>query len=272
MKILVTGGTGFIGKRLIRELAKDYELYCLVRKESVHKLGSNVNAVIGDILELEIPDFKYDAIIHLAANTKFNEKCDENVLGTQNICDYALRNGIKRLYYMSTAFVCGDYSGKFSADDFDVGQGFNNNYEKSKFLAEKIVRSYFDKLDITIFRPGIVIDEINFDEGNGFNLVLKHLKNGVFKEFPGNGTNKAYIVDVNKVLDEIVFNMNENSISKTIMIFDVEMLGDLLKEYSKKFNILEPKFLNVEEFKQKYKDMKPIIDLLPYFESKVQLI
>ena len=62
------------------------------------------------------------------------------------------------MIHVSTIGVAGDTEGIFYYVDLDVGQGFNNPYEKSKFEAERLVERYRKKgLNILIVRPSMVI-------------------------------------------------------------------------------------------------------------------
>src|SRR5205823_6206999 len=106
-------------------------------------------------------------IIHSAASVSFSLPLDEsraiNVEGTRSILDLAelaqRRGGLRRLSYVSTAYVAGDRRGVFGEDDLDLGQGFRNPYEQSKFEAEKLVRSRMDWVPTQVFRPSIVVGE-----------------------------------------------------------------------------------------------------------------
>ena len=68
--------------------------------------------------------------------------------------------GVHRLQYVSTCYVSGDYDGEFPEDDLDLGQGFLNHYESTKFEAEVLVRRAMKSgLPATIYRPGIVVGD-----------------------------------------------------------------------------------------------------------------
>jgi UDP-glucose 4-epimerase len=116
MKILVTGGAGFIGSHVIPELLnRDYEIICTIRK---NKCRSDVESLPIDLVEFEdiskLPT-DIDQILHLAsfgANT--NRDVDQksnalvNSLGTLNLLEYARRNDIKKFVYASSWVVYGE--------------------------------------------------------------------------------------------------------------------------------------------------------------------
>jgi len=177
----VTGGTGYLGRELIKRLlSRGDKIYVLVRDyESSSKkkivediFGRNKMLIIvsGNITRKNLgiktsilKDLRKDEIHfvwHLAANLSFSskitysQKYKTNVTGTKNVVEFANRLH-SRLCHCSTAHVGGDAM-KFSESMFDVGQKFRNDYEKTKYLAEKVVRKY-SKIPYIIFRPSLII-------------------------------------------------------------------------------------------------------------------
>ncbi len=84
-----------------------------------------------------------------------------NVEGTAHVIEFCLtRPEFTRLQYVSTCYVSGDYNGEFPEDELDLGQGFLNHYESTKFEAEVLVRRAMKAgLPATIYRPGIVVGD-----------------------------------------------------------------------------------------------------------------
>jgi nucleoside-diphosphate-sugar epimerase len=84
-----------------------------------------------------------------------------NVEGTAHVIEFCLaRPDLTRLQYVSTCYVSGDYDGDFPEDDLDLGQGFLNHYEATKFEAEVLVRRAMRAgLPATIYRPGVVVGD-----------------------------------------------------------------------------------------------------------------
>jgi thioester reductase-like protein len=119
-----------------------------------------------------------------------------NVLGTRNILELAVQcqnNGkLKKVNYLSTAYICGDFKGFFKEEDLDVGQGFQTTYVQSKFEAEKLVDEYRRKgIWIDIFRPPLVLGESSTGKTFTFRqsvYQLLHIWNsGIYEYFPGKG-------------------------------------------------------------------------------------
>jgi nucleoside-diphosphate-sugar epimerase len=100
------------------------------------------------------------SIIHSAASLAFHARGAEpwrtNVEGTQCVLDLCEQTQIGHMHYISTAYTCGQRTDLVMEDGLDVGQKFRNDYEKSKFEAEKRVRKsdFFDCT--TIYRPVVI--------------------------------------------------------------------------------------------------------------------
>jgi NAD(P)-dependent dehydrogenase (short-subunit alcohol dehydrogenase family) len=173
---LVTGGTGFIGRRLLGELAKrEGTTYVLVRAASRERLETYIDSLgakdrlkplQGDItaplLGLSANDqerLKGADVYHLAAvyNLESSEEEDEkaNVGGTRNVIGLAAKiEG--RLHHVSSIAVAGSrWKGKFTEEMFDQGQVLDHPYYRTKFDGERLVRE--SGLRFRIYRPGIVI-------------------------------------------------------------------------------------------------------------------
>ena len=116
-RVLVTGGSGFIGSNVIQELMKSFNVVNLDLKPSKN---SEIEEIVGDIRDKELVEQvaeNCDIIIHLAAQVSVplsidypQKTLDINVQGTQNIIDAAHKFGIKRLIIASSAAVYGDAS------------------------------------------------------------------------------------------------------------------------------------------------------------------
>ena len=176
MARLVTGGTGFIGRHLLRELAKrDGTTHVLVRASSEGRLeeiarslgaAARIKPVIGDItspmLGLSAADqarFKDADLFHLAAvyDLEASAEADElaNVTGTLNVIELARKVGA-RLHHMSSIAVAGgQWKGKFSEEMFAEGQALEHPYYRTKYEAEGLVRE--SGVRFRIYRPGLVI-------------------------------------------------------------------------------------------------------------------
>jgi NAD(P)-dependent dehydrogenase (short-subunit alcohol dehydrogenase family) len=173
MAYVVTGGTGFIGRHLLRELdRRGQPINVLVRPQSVARLERlglrNARPLVGDITrpglgvgEAELPALRGAEVFHLAAVYDL-EASDEanwtaNVEGTRHTIEFANRIEAARLHHVSSIAVAGaKFKGPFTEDMFDEGQELDQPYYLTKFEAERLVREEAG-VPYRVYRPGIVI-------------------------------------------------------------------------------------------------------------------
>ncbi|RJS93991.1 SDR family oxidoreductase [Salinisphaera sp. Q1T1-3] len=188
MNYLVTGATGFLGRRLVARLLdrRAATVYVLMRRASADKMDdlrarlaaseSRLIPVWGDITRDGVIDGearqalagRIDHVFHLAAVYDMNMSdatADRvNVEGTANVVALAgaLANekGNKPLFHhMSSVAVAGaDHEGVFSDEMFDVGQRLTHPYYRTKFQAEAVVRERAG-VPWRIYRPGMVVGD-----------------------------------------------------------------------------------------------------------------
>jgi nucleoside-diphosphate-sugar epimerase len=101
-------------------------------------------------------------IIHAAAETRFDQSPEvaflNNVTAMRNLLTFARAcRRLERVAVISTAFVAGRREGVIREDDLEFGSGFNNEYERSKALAELEARTFMADLPIAIYRVSLVV-------------------------------------------------------------------------------------------------------------------
>ena len=86
------------------------------------------------------------------------------------------RGGLDSFAHVSTAYVAGTHTGRFTEDDLYVGQDFRNPYERSKFEAELVVRERGDSLPTQVVRPSIVVGDSRTGWTPAFNVLYWPLR------------------------------------------------------------------------------------------------
>jgi thioester reductase-like protein len=149
-----------------------------------------------------------------------------NVEGTKNVLDFVGHaHHFERLQYVSTAYVSGAARGTFRETDLDVGQGFKNHYEETKFQAEvEVARS---KVPRTIYRPGVVVGDSRTGETAKFDgpyFVLRVMEKmpspGIFFRI-GLGFGTVNVVPVDFVVESMAaLSTAPGSLGKTYHLCD----------------------------------------------------
>ena len=240
--VFLTGATGFVGMELLARYLErtDRRVFALVRGADdgevkarmertllglfglAHPYSERVVAVRGDVTRtgLGIPgglDWlaeQVSEIVHGAASVSFELELQAaraiNVDGTRRMLEFAerchARGVLRRMSYISTAYVAGEHVGCFSEDDLDVGQRFRNTYEQSKFEAECLIARSHPQLPITVFRPSIIVGERDSGWTASFNVLywpLRAFSRGTYLALPARGDAPVDVVPVDYVADAI---------------------------------------------------------------------
>ena len=148
--VLVTGGTGFLGRAIIERLLNEGdEVKALARSDaSTGELGAlGAEPVPGDVLDLEglaAAMRGCDVVYHAAGANAFcardpSPMFEVNVRGSQNVIRAAARAGVRRVVYTSSAATLGEASGTIGSEESPHRGWFLSDYERSKFEAEQAV-------------------------------------------------------------------------------------------------------------------------------------
>src|SRR5882757_984706 len=235
MRYVVTGGTGFIGRRVVSQIlarGEDAEVWVLVRRESVSRFerlategdqawGERAKPLVGDLTaaKLGLTDEAVaelgavDHIVHCAAIYDITaEEADQraaNVEGTRAVIDLARRLDAT-LHHVSSIAVAGSHRGEFTEDDFDVAQDLPTPYHQTKFEAELLVRSAAG-LRFRVYRPAVVVGDSRtgeMDKIDGpyyfFGLLAKLAVLPRFTPMVLPDTGRTNIVPVDYVADALV--------------------------------------------------------------------
>jgi len=176
-KILITGGTGSLGKALIKQIKKiGWKIIVYSRDEGKQALafGSDpeIIRVIGDVRDLTKLDttmrlHKPDYVIHAAALKRVDDmefhpdECIKtNVLGSQNVATAALANNVEKCILISTDKACQPI----------------NVYGSSKFIAERIFTNFDYNSETTIF-SSVRYGNVIASRGSFIPLWMEKVKN-----------------------------------------------------------------------------------------------
>lgn len=207
MKILVTGGSGFLGINLIRYLiSRNHEVVSLdIADFDYDDMRNKIKVIKGDILNYVIVEAamnEIDAVVHTAAALPLytpGEIHSTDVKGTRVLLHEAYMKKIERFVHISSTAVYGipDHHPLYETDKLDgVGP-----YGKAKIEAENVCLEFRDKgMCVPIIRPKSFIGP---ERLGVFALFYDWAKDG--KNFPmiGRGDNRYQLLDVEDLCDSI---------------------------------------------------------------------
>lgn len=226
MKILITGGSGFIGTRLIDELVKeDHEIVIYDKVISQKYPDLSIIADVRDKNALINACKDIDIIYNLAAEhadnvTPLSLYADVNIGGASNIVEAARANNIKKIIFTSSVAIYGLNRG--TPHESMEAQPFNE-YGRTKYEAEKIFLAWQKENEtnnLQILRPAVVFGEGN--RGNVYNLI-NQISTGKFAMI-GDGENKKSMGYVGNIAKFLCILKESN---KKIDIFNFAGKGDL---------------------------------------------
>lgn len=173
MKILVTGGAGFIGSNFILYMLKKYSNYKIVNldkltyaanlknlKEAEEKFKDRYQFIKGDICDESLVDkivSESDVIVHFAAESHVDNSIEEpdiflktNIIGTHTLLKAALKNNKKRFHHISTDEVFGALD--LNGSKFDENSPYDprSPYSASKASSDHLVRVYYHTYNLPI--------------------------------------------------------------------------------------------------------------------------
>src|SRR5450432_234448 len=207
-KIFVTGGTGFLGAYIIKELVqKGYSVRAIRRSNKLPAfiagaVFNNVEWIEGDVLDtvlLENAMEGMDAVIHSAAKVSFvgdaqMEMFKTNIEGTANVVNAALLKNIKRLVHISSVAALGRTANGETVTEKKQWEdnSINTKYAISKYNAElEVWRAIGEGLNAVIVNPSTILGYGNWN--NSSCAIFK----SAYNEFPwySNGINGFVVVE-----------------------------------------------------------------------------
>jgi nucleoside-diphosphate-sugar epimerase len=238
--LLLTGASGFVGQSVLaRSLARtDRPVVVLVRAADDDAARARVASLLGDdamrtaraplvAVAADVTDFDVDdvvarlaarrivvdEVIHAAACVRFDQTLDEaravNVAGTRRMVSLARalhdERPLHRYVQVSTAYVAGSWTGRFTERDRRIGQTFRNAYEQSKIEAEELVVG--SGLPVQVVRPSIVVGDRASGWTAAFNVLyvpLRALVAGAVDAVPEQDGGLLDVVPVDYVADALL--------------------------------------------------------------------
>ena len=224
MNVLVTGGAGFIGTHLCRELLQQkHSVVCvdnfpLGSKENVKDLLEDpafslieADASNVDRLSQIMEEKQVGMVYHLAANSDIQKSALSPSIDhvntfstTYSVLEGMRKNGIKKLFFASTSAVYGERTGVLLAEDTG-GLAPISYYGGAKLASEAFISSYayMNDMDVTVFRFPNVIGP-GLTHGVIFDFIRKLKENPAELQILGDGTQKKPYIYVLDLVDVIL--------------------------------------------------------------------
>jgi len=211
MSTLVTGGLGFVGRKIVEALlarGESVNVLSLPIADDSFELNQKCNITLGDIrdpLAVRKAMKGCTKIYHLAAyarNWASNPETffEINVRGTETILRAAFETGVEKIVYTSSNLALGPSNGVGVTESHPRTTDFFTEYERSKFIAENLVRSYArDGLDIVIVNPTRIFGPGPLDESNSVTKMILWYLQGKWRLILGDGDavgNYVFVDDI----------------------------------------------------------------------------
>ena len=208
MRIIVTGGVGFIGTNLIKRLLKDgHKVVSLDNYSTGKKENEQKGCKYFDVDLRLTKDYSFfmdnpDVIFHIAALPRIQPSFEapsitfnSNVVSTQNICEWARTNGNIPVVYAGSSSIHGDK--------------YANPYTFTKWLGEEVCKMYSNvfKLPVTICRFYNVYGYHQASDGaycNVLGIFERQFKNGEPLTITGDGEQRRDFTNVEDIVDGLI--------------------------------------------------------------------
>lgn len=251
MRVLVTGGTGFTGKALVRRMLDRGHAVVALDYQEGHRTQDlrdwGADLVIGSVTDRETVRRcmkGVDVVHHVAA--AFRELSvprrhyhDVNVEGTSNVLEAALAEGVRKFVYCSTCGVHGNVDDPPGGEDAPIQPA--DYYQQTKYEAEPLVSAYLARgLKTTTLRPAAIYGP--GDPGR-FYMIFRQLERGWFPMI-GNGKVLYHPLYIDNFLDAFELAMDESKgLGEAYLIADEEYvtIEELVRRAAAAMGV-EPRF------------------------------
>lgn len=207
---MVTGATGFVGSWVASELVREgFRIRCLVRPSSDRRNllpeSEDVEWVLGDLRDppsLERALSGASHLFHVAADYRIwspvkGEMIRTNVEGTRSLMEACLSARLEKVVYCSSVAALGARKDAVPiTEEMPVDtQTLIGEYKLSKYLSEKVVLEYSDRLPVVVVNPSAPIGAGDIKPTPTGRIVLDYMK-GRMKAFVHTGLNVIHVRDV----------------------------------------------------------------------------
>ncbi len=223
--VLVTGGSGLLGKELITQLlAQDKKVIAIYNKTPLADFNAadltQHQCDILDVIRLEEIMQGVEQVYHCAAIVTFDPKQKQhlfkiNIEGTANVVNAAVNNGVQKLVHVSSVAALGRIkNGQAINETMNwTEETSNSNYGKSKYLSElEVWRGMGEGLDAVIVNPTIILGDGDWETGSS------QLFKSVYNEFPWYSEGTNGFVDVRDVAKAMIRLMESNITGQRFII------------------------------------------------------
>jgi len=294
-KILVTGGSGYKGVKLIKSLLKHGYKVINIDKNIFgnyfisHKNVKNYKIDIKDIGKIDLKNVH--TCVHLAsiANDPMTDlnptlSWETSALGSYLLMEHLIKNKVKKIIYASSGSVYGIKKEKRVTEDLSLKP--ISTYNKVKMVTERILLSYKEKIDVIIIRPATVCGfspRMRLDLTVNM-LTFQALKNKEITVF--GGKQKRPNIHIDDLIEVYLFFIKKNNLKHGIFnagfenLSILEIAKNISKRIKSKINIkknasdnrsynLDSKKLLRAGFKPKKNINMAISELKKMYENKI---
>ena len=289
MKILVTGGAGFIGHHLsntLYSMGHDVHVLDNLSTGKQERLVEGIKFQLKDLLVDELPDESFDAVFHLAAPTSVQESLenpdkykDGCYQMTINVVDWAETHNVKYFTFASTAAVYGPTEIIPTKEDDELNP--ISPYAEYKLFSEQYLKTVSsDKLQITVTRFFNVFGEEQPNSGSyapAVAIFLKQFSNGEPITVTGDGQQTRDYIYVRDLVNALMMTIEPQPYEYNIYNIgsgnEIKII-DIAKTFNHEIKFIEerkePKrsLSNIEKIEEEY-GWEPKTNVIEWLKIKL---
>lgn len=213
-QIIVTGAAGFLGGRAAKFLAEHYTQHQIVATSRRDFRASELEAhnckfIVGNLCDSDFCEAlteQTEIVIHCAALSSpygvYESFYQSNFIASKTLVEACIKNGVKKLIFISTPSIYFDFSNRFNVSEADsLPKKMVNNYAKTKLMSEEFILNKNGKgINTIALRPRAIIGA---EDTVIFPRMLQAYNLGKLK-IVGNGKNKCDFTCVRNVIESII--------------------------------------------------------------------